>query len=719
MNPRITLPVSTSFASVLLALAFSAVAATPEQLPLKPSATHANVASFSARLLSRYHYQPKTLDDALSEQIFARYLKALDPNHLFFTQADVDEFASARTTLDDAILDGKLETPFALFARYNQRVREQMKVVHEILATGFDFSIDESYAPDRTEAPWAGSAAELREIWRKRLKNDWLRLKLAGKDAASIRAILAKRYDHALERITRQSSDDVFQLFMNAWTNALEPHTSYFGPRAAEDFTISMKLSLVGIGALLQERNDYVTVRELIAGGPAIRSGKIAVGDRIVGVAQGNGPMTDVTGWRVNEVVDLIRGARNTTVVLDILPAGIDTEHRQVALVRDEIQLEKQAASSSVIEARTADGIHRIGVIKLPSFYQDTEARRSDAQFRSATRDVARIVENLKNDGVEALLIDLRDNVGGALDEAISLTGLFIDTGPVVMQHNARNQIRIERDTTPGMAWEGPLGVLINRASASASEIFAAAIQDYGRGIILGEESFGKGTVQSLVNLDGMMRSGKSRYGELKMTIAQFFRVTGSTTQLRGVTPDITLPSFTDTEHFGESSYDNSLPWSRLPAAAAYRATGAMSAILPALSFRHAQRSANDDDFRRFTEEAEELKALRQRKTVSLNEAIRRAERKRQEARLKAHASALLLPEGNESDDGADAAPHLEDDGLLANERSLSADLAAERARKAVRDVLLNESAAILGDMIELLHGDSRALVQHAPRTGN
>ncbi|GHT87271.1 tail-specific protease [Betaproteobacteria bacterium] len=670
---------------------------------LQPTAVHADTALATAKLLSRYHYQAKPLDDAMSAQIFERYLKAIDPNRSFFLQADIDEFASARTTLDDAIYERRLDVPFAIFARHVQRVSERMKVVREILAAGFDFSVDESYVPDRADAPWAQSAAELREIWRKRIKNDWLRLKLAGQKAPEIRATLIKRYEHALDRTLRVTSDDVFQLFMNAWASALEPHTSYFGPRAAEDFSISMKLSLVGIGAVLQERDDYVTVRELIAGGPAILSGKVAVGDRIVGVAQGKGPIVDISGWRVTEAVDLIRGAPNTTVVLDILPAGADTEHRLVTLVRDKIQLEQQAASSSVIEAKTADGTHRIGVIKLPSFYQDVEARRSNPQFRSATRDVSRLIEGLKRDKVEALIVDLRNNVGGSLDEAVSLTGLFIDTGPVVIQHNGRGAVRVENDTISGMDWEGPLGVLINRASASAAEIFAAAIQDYGRGIVLGEDSFGKGTVQTLLNLDE--RTRKPRYGELKITIAQFFRITGSTTQLRGVTPDIALPSFLDTEHFGESSYDNPLPWSRLPAAASYHPVGNITALLPALNLRHERRAANDSSFRQFSEEANELKALRQRKTISLNEAVRRAERTYQMTHLKSLLNPTSVEEGESSASG-EAPVSLEDDGLLANERSLSAELAAEKARKAARDVLLNESAAILGDMVELLQSD-------------
>ncbi|MDR2092618.1 MAG: carboxy terminal-processing peptidase [Azoarcus sp.] len=668
--------------------------------PLRPSLSHAEAAITSAHLLSRYHYRAPHLDDALSAQIFDRYLKALDPARLFFLQSDVDGFAHVRNRLDDAILEGKLDVPFAMFARYAERVKKQRGVIQELLADSFDFTGNESYAPDRTDAPWAVSEAALRDIWRKRIKNDWLRLRLAGKNDAAIRQTLAKRYEHALERSAKLNSDDVFQLFMNAWAGALEPHTNYLGPRAAEDFAISMKLSLVGIGAVLQERDDYVTVRELLPGGPALRSGKVNIGDRIVGVAQGEkAPMVDVVGWRVDEVVPLIRGKHNTTVVINILPAeGTgDSAHRRVTLVRDTIRLENQAASGSIREVRNGGGTMKIGVIKLPGFYQDTEARRNTpGQFRSATRDVAKIIDDFKRDGIDALLVDLRNNAGGALDEAVSLTGLFIDTGPVVIQHNARGQTRIERDLVPGMAWSGPLAVLINRASASASEIFAAAIQDYGRGIVIGEDSFGKGTVQTLIDLDELEHNTQRRYGELKMTIAQFFRVSGSTTQLRGVNPDITLPSLLDARHFGESAYDNALPWTRI-GPTEYRGVGNIVPLLPTLALRHEQRVVHDKGFRQFQEEVSDLKTLRERKTVSLNERVRRAERDRLEARAKAR-------EKNGDPVGElGEAEEVSDDGLLASERSLSSELAAEKVRKAARDVILDETANILGDMAELL----------------
>ncbi|MDR2926418.1 MAG: carboxy terminal-processing peptidase [Azoarcus sp.] len=688
------------FAALFAASLFFAAPASSE-IP-RPTQIHAETAIASAHLLSRYHYHAPPFNSTLSAQIFDRYLKALDPGHLFFLQTDIDDFAYVRPSLTNAILQGNLDAPFLLFDRYIARVKKMQSIVQELLVGNFDFTVDESFEPDRSEAPWAATDAELREIWRKRVKNDWLRLRLAGKNDNAIRQTLLKRYGHALDRSIKLDSDEVFQLFMNAWAGALEPHTNYLGPRAAEDFAISMKLSLVGIGAMLQERDDYVIVRELIPGGPAQRSGKINVGDRIVGVAQGEkAAMVDVAGWRVDEVVPLIRGKQSSTVVLNILPvdASADGEHRRIPLVRDTIRLESQAASGSIRELRENGQLRKIGIIKLPSFYQDIDARRkSPAQFRSATRDVTRIITEFKRDKIDALLIDLRDNAGGSLDEAVSLTGLFIDAGPVVIQQNSGGQTRIERISAPGMAWEGPLGVLINRASASASEIFAAAIQDYGRGIVIGEDSFGKGTVQTLIDLDELERTSKRRYGELKMTVAQFFRISGGTTQLHGVSPDIELPSLIDPKSFGESSYDNALPWTRI-APVEFRSAGNVASLLPALALQHEQRVAQDKSFLQFKEKAAELKNLREQKTFSLKESTRQAERTRTKARIK----------NAESSSGENLAEDDEmgDDGLLANERSLSNELAAEKARKVARDVLLEESANILGDMIGLLRANA------------
>lgn len=664
---------------------------------LAPTADQAQTAYLSAQILGRYHYKTVPLDDAMSEKIFDRYLKSLDPERLFFTQADIDSFADARTRLDDAILRGNLAAPFAMFQRYEQRVTERLTYAREQLGQGFDFTQKEAYAYARDKAPWPADEAEVRDLWRKRVKNDWLRLRLAGKDDKAIRDTLAKRYDNYLSRATRNKSDDVFQIFMNAYAMSIEPHTNYLGRSASDDFDISMRLSLVGIGAVLQERDEYITIRELVPGGPAAKSGKLAVGDRIVGVAQADGPVTDVVGARVDEVVKLIRGNKDTRVVLDILPAeaGPDGKHKQVALVRDKIKLEEQAARKSVIRLGEGPSLRKIGVITLPAFYEDFEGRRrGDKDFRSASRDVVRLIEELKKDKVDGLLMDLRNNGGGSLREAVELTGLFIDKGPVVQQRRPDGRIGVESDENAGVAWAGPMAVLINRGSASASEIFAAALQDYGRAPILGEQSFGKGTVQTLINLDDVAKNDKPKFGDLKMTVAQFFRVNGGTTQLRGVMPDIRFPSIADPDAQGESSYDNALPWTQIDAAS-YRPVGTLKEVVPALQSRHQARIAKDKSFQALLDDVAEVKRLRETRSISLNEAERRKEKDAREARLKAR----------EKIDGKDKlAAALRDDGLQTGERSLAADLAAEKARKDVKDVLLDEAARIVADEAEIIN---------------
>jgi len=683
----------------LVATAFAAPAASleaPAPARLAPTVEHAQTAYLSAQLLGRYHYKTQPLDDAMSEKIFERYLKALDPERLFFTQADIDSFSDARTRLDDAIQRGNLAIPFAIFQRYEQRTVERLTHAREVLKQGFEFDTRESY-PYLREAPWPKDDAEVRDLWRKRVKNDWLRLKLAGKDDKLIRETLEKRYDNYLARSARNKSDDVFQIFMNAYAMSIEPHTNYLGRSASDDFDISMRLSLVGIGAVLQERDEYITIRELVPGGPAAKSGKLAVGDRIVGVGQAEGAVADVVGARVDEVVKLIRGTKDTRVVLDILPAeaGPDGKHKQVPLIRDKIKLEDQAARKSVIRIGEGPALRKIGVITLPAFYEDFEGRRrGDKDFRSASRDVVRLIDELKKDKVDGLLVDLRNNGGGSLREAVELTGLFIDKGPVVQQRRPDGRIGVESDENPGVAWAGPMAVLINRGSASASEIFAAALQDYGRAPILGEQSFGKGTVQTLINLDDVAKNDKPKFGDLKMTVAQFFRVNGGTTQLKGVMPDIRFPSIADPDAQGESSYDNALPWTQIDAAS-FRPVGTLKEVVPALQSRHQARIAKDKSFQALLDDVAEVKRLRETRTISLNEAERRKEKEVREARLKAR----------EKIDGKDKlAAALRDDGLQTGERSLAADLAAEKARKDVKDVLLDEAARIVADEAEIIN---------------
>jgi len=664
---------------------------------LKPDSRETRAAHMAAELLSRYHYKALPLDETLSVKIFDQYLKALDSERLFFTQDDVDRLSAARAKLGSNMLQDDLDDPFTIFNLYLKRASDRFTYARSLLKAGFNFQEPETYQYVRDKQDWPKTEAEVRDLWRKRVKNDWLRLRLAGKDDKAIVEVLERRYDAILKRLGRTNSEDAFQTYMNAYTMAIEPHTNYMVPRAAANFDISMRLSLVGIGAVLSEVDEYTTIRELVAGGPAMLSGKLKVGDRIVGVAQGeNGAMADIMGARLDDAVALIRGTADTVVRLEVLPAdaGPDGKHKLITLIRKPISLQEQAAKASVQPVTQGKTTRHVGVITLPSFYEDFEAKlKGGKDYRSATRDVARLIDDLKKKKVDSILVDLRNNGGGSLTQAIELTALFVGKGPVVQERNADGNIKVERSSQGEIAWDGPLGVLIDRASASASEIFAAAIQDYGRGVIIGEPSYGKGTVQTMVDLDRFMKSDKKELGELKMTVAQFFRVNGGTTQLRGVTPDIAFPSVSDAGNFGESSFDNALPWTQIKPAN-YSPKGDMQAVLPALSALHEARIRNDKDFQYLQADITEFNQRRKKNEISLNETERRKERDAQEAKLAARKSA--------SSDGA-LGRGMRDDGLQAGERKLSVELAEEKARKNEKDVLLQEAVRIMGDAVDAL----------------
>ncbi|MGU3398364.1 carboxy terminal-processing peptidase [Brucellaceae bacterium D45D] len=682
---------------LVIASSASALEANSPSL-LEPLPQQLQAAHLTTEFLERFHYKPVPLDDKLSARIMERYIESLDPDRLIFLQADVDAFKTNSNEIDDAIEQEDLSIPFAIFNTYVERITERTAYARSLLKQNFDFNVEETYSVIRNKAPWPKTDAERDDLWRKRVKNDWLRLKLAGKNDADIRETLDKRYKNALERAAKYNSDDVFQIFMAAYTTSVDPHTDYMGANASDEFDIAMKLSLVGIGAVLQERDDYATIRELVAGGPAQVSGKLAVGDRIVGVGQDkDGPIKDAVGLRLDETVKMIRGEKGSVVRLEILPAdaGPDDPHRIISLVRDKISLEKQAAQKTVLPVKDGDITRQIGIITLPAFYEDIEARqKGEKDYRSASRDVARLLEELKQDKVDGVLIDLRNNGGGSLSEAIDLTGLFVGKGPVVQQRNSSGEIKVESDDLPEPAWKGPLGVLINRASASASEIFAAAIQDYGRGVVIGEPSFGKGTVQTLVNLDEVTRNSGPKFGELKFTVAEFFRINGGSTQLRGVTPDISLPGLFDPKTVGEASFDNALPWTQIKPAK-YKSAGDVKALLPQLQSWFDKRAANDAEFQRFVEDLATLKAQRDKASVSLNEKERRDEMA---------ARAKLMKERGDGNDDAES-----DDGLLSNERSLSADMNLEKARKGNKDVLQGAAAAIVARLSELQPGGQKA----------
>jgi len=700
----------------------SRVASAESSITAGPTPVQATTAKMVYGWLSdsRFAYRPRALDDALSQDIFKRYLESLDGSKMFFTAQDVAKFAPYRTTLDDAIKGGKLDPAFAVFALYRQRVDERANYARKLLKQDiFDFTGKDRWYYDREEADWAADRAALDALWKQSVRNDWLRLELAGKKPDEIRKTLDKRYANLSDTVNELNGDDAFQSFLNAYTGSIDPHTNYFNPRTAERFNQSMSLSLEGIGAVLQKQDDVVVIREIVPGGPAARSEKLVPGDRIVAVGQGaSGAMEDVVGWRIDDVVDKIKGPKDTLVRLDIVPpeAGLDAKPNRIVIKRDKVKLAEDAAKAETITIPGANGApaRRIGVIKLPGFYQDFAARRShDGDYVSATRDVARLLQQFKAQKVDGVVMDLRNNGGGSLDEAVELTGLFIDKGPVVQVRESGGRVLVNGDDKPGVAWDGPLAVLINRGSASASEIFAGAIQDYGRGLVIGEPSFGKGTVQNLVDLDRWPANEEARFGQLKLTIAQFFLPGGSSTQNRGVVPDVAFPVTVDASEFGESTYDNALPWTRIAAVSHVR-YGNFAPLLPQLEALHKARVAKDKEFQWWAQDVADFRTEQAKKYVSLNEAERRAERDKENAK-RAQRQAERKALGLELDPLAD---DLLDDGLQASERDIAADAAREKAAEKRPDPLLRESAAILADATRLLVNNQQLTAQVLPETG-
>ena len=716
-RPLIALTLGLALAAPLALLAGSGDLA----LSAGPTRDQATTAQMVHGLLSdsRYAYRPRALDDALSREILVEYLKTLDPGKVFLTAQDVAGFQRYATTLDDAIKTGKVDPAWSIFATYRQRVEDRIGYARGLLKGQFDFTKDERYAYDREDAPWA-DAATLDTLWRQSVKNDWLRLKLAGKQPDEIRKTLDKRYANLLTSMRELKGDEVFQSFLNAYAGSIDPHTDYMTPRSAENFNVSMSNSLEGIGAVLFRQDDVVVVREMVPGGPAARSGKLKPGDRIVGVGQGaSGEMKDVIGWRIDDVVAQIRGAADTQVRLDVVPAEapLDSKPQQLLLTRAKVRLEDQRAKAETIVVPAAGDApaRRIGVVKLPGFYQDFEARRrGDKNYASATRDVAKMLADFRAQKVDGVVLDLRGNGGGSLTEAVELTGLFIDKGPVVQVRESGGKVNVQYDQDAGVAWDGPLAVVINRGSASASEIVAGAIKDYGRGLVIGETTFGKGTVQTMVDLDRWPANETPRFGELKLTVAQFFRPDGSSTQNKGVAPDVAFPASVDATEFGESTYPNALPWTRIAAAPHVR-YGNFAPLLAQLQARHQARSAKDVEFQWWVEDVRRFREEQAKKSISLNEAERRAERDRFDAQRKERAEVRARL-------GLQRDPLLEsraDDGLTADERNVADSVAREEAARNATDPLLRESAAILADAVGLLGKNAALAAQVLPATRN
>jgi carboxyl-terminal processing protease len=582
-------------------------------------------------LLDNNHYSKINFNDSLSSAVLDEYLETLDNNKTYFYASDITAFEKYRSKLDDLTRSEDVSVAYTIYSVFSKRFEERMQyVLDELIQKDFDYSIDEYYETDRSKYPWAKEKTELNDIWRKIIKSQALSLKLAGKNPEEIRETIKNRYERLAKSMKQFNSEDVFSMYMNTITSAYDPHTNYFSPKAADLFKQSMSLSLEGIGARLQTENDYTKVVEILPGGPAEKSDLIHVNDRITGVAQGDdGEMVDVIGWRIDDVVKLIKGPKGTKVRLQFLPAesGVVGASVEIALVRDKIKLEDQQASKSIIHYKKDGRDLKLGVIVLPSFYMDFEAyQKHDPNYTSTTRDVKRLLKELEAEDVNGLVLDLRNNGGGSLAEAIDLTGLFIKDGPVVQVKNSSNKIEVQEDDDPSIVYSGPLVVLTNRFSASASEIFAGAIQDYDRGVVVGESTHGKGTVQQVIDLNRFFNDPKVQVGELKLTLQKFYRITGSSTQMKGVTPDVQLPTPYDSNQFGESSYPNAMPWDEIKGTLYQRTPVINSNVIAGLNKSYNERLKTDTSLNKFVVETAQFRKSLSETKVSLNEEVRKKE---------------------------------------------------------------------------------------------
>ncbi|MCE1115192.1 MULTISPECIES: carboxy terminal-processing peptidase [Pseudomonas] len=581
-------------------------------------------------LLKRHHYSKPPLDDARSVIIYDSYIKLLDPSRSYFNAADIAEFDKWKTQFDDFLKSGNLDPGFTIYKRYLDRVKQRLDFALAELNKGvdkIDFTVKEDLLVDRKDAPWMKNSAELDDLWRKRVKDEVLRQKIAGKDFKQIQETLTKRYKNQLARLDQTRAEDIFQAYINTFAQSYDPHTNYLSPDNAENFDINMSLSLEGIGAVLQSDNDQVKIVRLVPAGPAAKTKQVAPADKIIGVAQGNKEMVDVVGWRLDEVVKLIRGPKGSVVRLEVIPASNapnDQTSKIVSITREAVKLEEQAAKKSVLKLKQDGRDYKLGIIEIPAFYLDFKAYRAgDPDYKSTTRDVKKLLTELQKEKVDGVVIDLRNNGGGSLQEATELTSLFIEKGPTVLVRNSDGRVDVLEDENPGAFYKGPLALLVNRLSASASEIFAGAMQDYHRALIIGGQTFGKGTVQTIQPLN---------HGELKLTLAKFYRVSGQSTQHQGVLPDIAYPSIIDTKEIGESALPEAMPWDTIrpvikPVADPFKP------YLAQLKAQHEARSVKDAEFAYIRDRLALTQKLMDEKTVSLNEQDRRARHDQIEAK--------------------------------------------------------------------------------------
>jgi carboxyl-terminal processing protease len=656
---------------------------------LKPTVTQEKVEAYVTKIFSGYHYRKFNLNDSLSSKMYDNYLNEIDGAKLYFLASDVQYFEKYRNQLDESLNNGDLTAAYDMYNTFRKRYRERSAYIDKLLAKpSFDFTVDESFNTDRKKIAWAKNSEELNEIWRKLLKNEALELRLTGKADSTAITLLRDRYKNRERNLGRFRSEQVFQMYMNAFCEVLDPHTRYFSPTDSDRFKQDMYQALEGIGAILREDGNYIKVVEVVPGGPAFKDKRLKKDDRIIGVAQGDdGKYDDIVGWYVDDAVKKIKGAKGTVVRLQVLAADAlpNDPPKEIRIVREKVNLQTSRAKKEIVTVSQNKHDYKIGVINIPSFYRDFEgAGKRDKDFASTTRDVQKLIDSLKAENVEGIVIDLRNNGGGSLTEAISLTGLFISKGPVVQVREQTGETEVQTDADPAVVYDGPMAVLINRFSASASEIFAAAIQDYKRGIVLGEQTYGKGTVQTMVDLNQWIKDS-DKLGQINITVAKFYRINGSSTQLKGVSPDIEFPSAFSAAEYGESSQPTALPWDQI-ATARYDLTKALNEKQVAkLKEKYQQRLKSEAELKTFVEELELYRKARENTLVSLQEAKRKKER--EEAEKKSAALKSLETEEDEEE----------------------TTTASKPANKKKKDIYMNETGRILADYIALIKSPSMA----------
>ena len=690
-----------SCVGLAIALSFSSVVASATQNKTELLGTESQKKATLEILetLDKRHFTHIAVDDALSVKFLNNYIDQLDPNKSFFLQADIDEFLTYQYALDDALKKGQNTIGFAIYQRLRVRMNDRLQLIINNLTDNpppSDFSIDENFLLNNEDQDWPKTSEEANEQWRKRIKSYFLTQKLSGESADESLEKLVKRYSDQLERMKKNTDEDVYETYINAFTQLYDPHTNYFSPRTSESFSIRMSLSLEGIGAVLQNEDGYTKVVRIVTGGPADKQGLLKASDRISGVGQGkDGDMISVVGWRLDEVVELIRGPKDSFVRLEVSPKDTAAQASKVIQIkRDKVNLEDQAAQKAVIELKDGDHTYKVGVINIPTFYLDFAAyRKRDPNYRSTTKDVNRLLTELEKEGVDGVVVDLRNNGGGSLYEATAVTDLFIDKGPVV-QIGKDGGKKTSDYSQNNARYRGPLVVLINRLSASASEIFAGAIQDYHRGIIVGSQSFGKGTVQTLTPLQSQ--------GELKITESKFYRVSGESTQHRGVLPDIAMPELIDPKEVGESSYDTALAWSKTKPVR-HGTYFTLGSVIDLLDKNHKKRIASDPDFIYLNERKALLDEVSNREVISLNEKARIQEKEQIEQRSLSIENNRRRAKGLPTFENYDA--FKKDDEAKSDARAANAGTTQIDTEE---DALLKEAGYILKDFTTILRSSSK-----------